>query len=519
MKRTIPVVASVCCAVVSSAAPIDVGTKLQVMWDNRIVDTNATTAAHVLHHPVYAGVAMEWDRPWEGGGSENPTVIVDADAEGKPLYRLYYLGWDIYRDAFLGANRDVGNRLQNCYAESRDAIHWTRKELGLWEFDGSKKNNIVIGKGMKGWCSNCFFFKDTNPKCPPSERYKAITSRESARCTVNVLVSPDGIHFSYGWPIIQLNERSIMADAHLCAFYHEATGKYHVYIRGHRKVPPEDQKGKPFTDREIRQVLHAEFADLHKMEVPRVVAFTCADGGEPEDYPLYYSNAFTYYRDPSLIVAFPTRYNQRGWWNPTYDYMPDVEYRKARFKRENRFGLAVTDAIFACSRDGQNFFRFDEAFLRPGPERHRGWTYGSCYPGACAIPTPAADGSGEELSIYVPHGHWFQQGVTLERWTIRVDGFASRQAPYRGARVVTRDFVFSGKEMLVNFSTSARGRIAAYLYLAGRKTESLSSTWMFGDRVDTPVTFPADKLAPFAGKPVRLEFAMIDADLYSFRFR
>jgi hypothetical protein len=42
---------------------------------------------------------------------------------------------------------------------------------------------------------------------------------------------------------------------------------------------------------------------------------------------------------------------------------------------------------------------------------------------------------------------------------------------------------------------------------------------MFGDRVDSPVTFPKGKLAAFAGKPVRLEFVMSDADLYSFRFK
>ena len=30
-----------------------------------------------------------------------------------------------------------------CYAESKDGIHWTKPDLGLFEFDGSKKNNIV----------------------------------------------------------------------------------------------------------------------------------------------------------------------------------------------------------------------------------------------------------------------------------------------------------------------------------------------------------------------------------------
>ena len=32
---------------------------------------------------------------------------------------------------------------QMCYATSKDGIHWERPNLGLFEFDGSKNNNIV----------------------------------------------------------------------------------------------------------------------------------------------------------------------------------------------------------------------------------------------------------------------------------------------------------------------------------------------------------------------------------------
>ena len=182
-------------------------------------------------------------------------------------------------------------------------------------------------------------------------------------------------------------------------------------------------------------------------------------------------------------------------------------------------GLAVTDGLFMLSRDGQKFVRYDEAFMRPGPQRPSSWVYGDCYPGAFVIPTPAADGSGDELSIYKPLGHMMGKPAKLERFTIRIDGFVSRHATFNEQKVVTKPFIFSGNEMIMNFSTSARGRIAVYLYLDGAKNPSLASCWMFGDRVDSPVTFPKGKLAAFAGKPVRLEFVMSDADLYSFRFR
>jgi len=273
-----------------------------------------------------------------------------------------------------------------------------------------------------------------------------------------------------------------------------------------------------FVDGEIRQVRHAAFKDLHRIEETRVIECVTPDGEASEEYPLYTSCSFPYYRNPDIIVGFPTRYNQRGNWNANYDLLPDVDHRKMRFRKENRLGLVVTDALFMVSRDGQNFVRYDEAFIRPGPQRPCSWVYGSCYPGAFVIPTPAADGSGDELSIYKPLGHMTGKSAKLERFTIRLDGFVSRHATYREQKVVTKDFVFSGDELLLNFSTSARGRIAAYLYPAGEDRLLLSSTWMFGDRVDSPATFPKGKLSAFAGKPVRLEFVMSDADLYSFRF-
>lgn len=501
----------------AAATPVDVGSRLQVMWDDYVVDAERTTATRLLHHPVYAGTAMTWDKPWEGDGSEFPCLVVDTGKDGKPLYRLYYLGWDMKRDVFDPPKMVEPKRLQTCYAESRDGISWARPELGFVEFDGSKKNNILIGREMLTWGSNFFVFKDGNPACPPDERYKAVSS--SKRCGhLSVMTSADGIHFKPGWKIVKLAPRAIMDDTHLASFWHPKTGSYHVYLRGNHKLEPEE-RGKMFTDVEVRQVRHAAFKDLHRIEETHVIDCVTPDGAASEEYPMYTSAAFPYYRNPDIIVGFPTRYNQRGSWDANYDLLPDVEYRKVRCKKESRLGLAVTDGLFAVSRDGQKFVRYDEAFMRPGPQRPGSWVYGSCYPGAFVIPTPAADGSGDELSMYVPHGHMTGKPAKLERFTIRIDGFVSRHATFKEQKVVTKSFVFSGNEMIMNFSTSARGRIAAYLYLDGAKKPSLASCWMFGDRVDSPVTFPKGKLAAFAGKPVRLEFVMSDADLYSFRFR
>ena len=67
---------------------IEVGDRLQVMWDDHVVDNKLSTAAKRLHHPVYAGKVMTWDKPWEGDGSEFPNVVIDTDRDGNPLTYL-----------------------------------------------------------------------------------------------------------------------------------------------------------------------------------------------------------------------------------------------------------------------------------------------------------------------------------------------------------------------------------------------------------------------------------------------
>ena len=67
--------------------------------------------------------------------------------------------------------KKAAHREVTCYAESRDGIHWTKPELGLFEFNGSKQNNIVWdGPGTHNFTP----FLDTNPACPPDAKYKAL---------------------------------------------------------------------------------------------------------------------------------------------------------------------------------------------------------------------------------------------------------------------------------------------------------------------------------------------------------
>ena len=69
--------------------------------------------------------------------------------------------------------------------------------------------------------------------------------------------------------------------------------------------------------------------------------------------------------------------------------------------------------------------------------------------------------------------------------------------------------------MSVNVATSAIGYVR--IRMVG-DSATLESSELFGDSVDRRVVFTGGEVAALAGTPVRMEIAMSDADLYSFRF-
>ncbi len=59
-------------------------------------------------------------------------------------FRMWYLGMSQTR---LASGQAPGYWRPMCYAESDDGVQWTKPELGLVEFNGSKKNNICLIEG------------------------------------------------------------------------------------------------------------------------------------------------------------------------------------------------------------------------------------------------------------------------------------------------------------------------------------------------------------------------------------
>ncbi|GIS61898.1 MAG: hypothetical protein CM1200mP2_41230 [Planctomycetaceae bacterium] len=140
------------------------------------------------------------------------------------LYRMYYRGSDVIytKDGFSTPRPEVA-----CYAESPDGIHWTRPDLGLFEFNGSKKNNIIwMGYGAHNFAP----FLDENPDCPADERIKALAG--SSRRGLWAFASADGKKFR------KLRDKAVIDngffDSLNLAFWDSVSGLYREFHRDFR---------------------------------------------------------------------------------------------------------------------------------------------------------------------------------------------------------------------------------------------------------------------------------------------
>jgi len=186
---------------------------------------------------------------------------------------------------------------------------------------------------------------------------------------------------------------------------------------------------------------------------------------------------------------------------------------------------SLTEGLFMTSRDGRSFHRWPEAFLRPGPIAEK-WHNRSNYIWWGLVETASAlPGAGTELSLYTNERYYYQgRGVKIRRYTCRIDGFVSLHASLGGGQVLTKPLVFKGDRLLVNVATSAAGGLRVQIEDAeGRALDGFAFSdcaEIYGDSIERIVKWQGGAdVGRLAGKPVRLRFALRDADLYALGFK
>jgi hypothetical protein len=482
-----------CCP--ANSEPIDVGSRLELFVDNHLIDSLQGDARVTLNRPCPREVAITHDQPWEGNNCGYTTVFQDGD-----LYRMYYRTgqFDLTGDKLNQSHRQL-----ICYAESKDGVHWTKPELGLFEFEGSKKNNIIWdGVGRHNFAP----MKDTNPDCPPEALYKALGGLKGSPEGDGLFAfkSPDGIH----WSLLQ--KEPVVTEGYFdsqnLAFWDSERGEYREYHRSFKQG---------------RDIMTSTSGDFIHWTKPTFLKYT--DGRKTE---LYTNQITPYFRAPHILLGFPTRYiTGLGHLTPL----------NARLSRvSHRYGDDYTDGGFMAGRDRLEFRMWGEAFIRPGPVRQGRWLYGGNYqnwglvvtqafepPAGVAPLLPEADN--QEISVYAYEGGWVGPANRMRRYTLRIDGFVSVQAPASGGELITKPLKFTGQQLVLNFATSAAGHIQVELQTPEGKPlpgHSLAdSESIYGDTTTHTVKWKdSSDLTALAGRPVRLRFVLHDADLYSLKF-
>ena len=481
-----------------------IGTRVEPFVDDWLM-ARMDNLRLVLHRPRPAEVVMDFNRPWEGEYSAYVTVFQDGDK-----FRMYY----------RGVGLDESGQV-TCLAESSDGIRWRRPTLGIHTWKGSKENNIIwTERGSHNFAP----FKDSNPAVLPEHRYKAL-----AGGPLLALVSADGIHWK------KLQEEPVISDgafdSHNLGFWDPLRSQYVAFYRDF--VRPEGMTYKWVGVRGIKTATSTDFLN-----------WTEGKWLDYQDAPLehFYTNAITpYFRAPHLYVGFPKRFLPmrvvreseeplfHQFWKDLHKpgNEEDLERNKRRAKQrgqslEEYYRIAlfggVSDAVLITSRDGITFQRsFREAFVRAGLDQGN-WGHRNNMTAWGILQTGP-----EEMSLYLGE-HYELPTCRLRRHVMRLDGFASIHADYGGGSFLTRSFTFAGRELALNYSTSAAGSIRVEVQdelsrpVGGRTLEDCPE--IYGDRIEQVVRWKdGSDLGKWTGKTVRLKVQMKDADLYSIRFR
>ena len=441
-------------------------------------------------------VVIAVDRPWERHQIAHVTVRQDA---GK--YRMWY-----------GACSGSGPSEQFlCYAESGDGFRWNKPELGLFDFQGSKENNIcLVGPhAMRG-----SVFIDENPA--GGDRYKKLGhsprwydeagneisskeglakwkelgekgyNRDEVRARVRLvgthraMTSADGIH----WTVLKEPVFEGFCDTQTVAYYDVQKNRYIGYFRtvidGRRAV------GMSETD------------DFSRWPVPKpIFAPDALDG--PSDS--LYTNAYARYPGADLHLMFPAVFHQVG------DY---------------------SDVQLAVSSDGRNWSRPSrEPVITCGDEENGEGGWVAVGPalfvlsdGRFAIPC-----TGRAIRHHEGYyGHRTDAHVKLAMWPEhRLGGI---RADDRGAFTL-ESRVISGGELVANYQTDRGGWIRAALYeniphppepvdpLPGYSFDECER--ISGDQFRQSLKWNGrSDLSPLAGKKLNVRFELNRATLYAF---
>ena len=448
------------------------------LFDHRILEhvenafLSLGTVTKDPHNPLFVA-----DRPWEAWlDNLYGTILYD---EEERLFRLWYSPF-LYHKFVPGGNLNEEGRNESglCYAFSEDGIKWTKPELGLVDFEGSRKNNLVMRK-----VHGVGVFRDTHEE-DPARRYKMFFKSHGAnrkspdyRLPAGAAHSPDGIHWTEDGQVDLPRWFGMWGDTHNNGLWDEKLQRYVLYTRTWTDIPGE----------RTRVVARMESRDFRSWSRPvDILRELPEERGHREVY------AVPSFQRDGLTMGFIMMFNtDEGNW--------------------------TVDCELGWSPDTWNWYRIcpGQSIIPRGPA-------GSCDFGTIyAVQGPIF--RDEEILIYyggfeTPHKGYRKGSLCLarlgpDRWA----GYEPRDDHTPGL-ITTNPIRWTGKRLQVSADCREGGFLKAAIVGSGdrcfRKCKPMS-----GEVTRRSIEWNDDEnLSPAEGDTVQLQFQLSRAKLYAFGF-
>ena len=481
--------------------PLLIGSRRELFIDNYLIGEFKGSAVRHLFQMTPAttkasDVAMTCDEDWEGPWCRYAKFIQD-----KGVVRAWYMGHHTY-DYRNKDGKKVPGRL--CYAFSQDGITFKKPNLGRYDWEGNKSNNVLFDDqtfkaANNNWITMHNFspFIDTNPEVPDDERYKAVSGYGEGlggNTGLYTFKSSDGIDWKIAskGPIVSNKHR---LDSTNQGFWDAEKKRYTVYFRHLRNS--EGEEGYPVKNwrRDIRVVFSKDFINWTE---PEWLVYHRDDGRPGMDLTHLYTNEIKpYKRAPHIYLGFPSRYEE---------FAP----------------------MLIASRDGVHFYRWMKhpIISRMAPadrDKNRSnhiWQEMIEFPGE---PNKYSMYCSENLAIKGFH----EDGSfpRFRRYTIRKDGFVSVRAEEGGGEIITKALKVKGKRLTLNYNATLNdgGLVRVEILDSNRRPipeyALKNCDVLTGDVIDQTITWKGKENVELENdQPIHLRFVLKNADLFSFKF-
>jgi len=188
--------------------PRRVGSVHQLFIDDDLI-AQIDGLQRVVNQPTkhHENPVLTYEHPWEGNCVITWGSVIYDDEE--KLFKIWY---EVYKKF-----PKHGDGTLLCYATSEDGIKWDKPELGVYDYFGSKANNIVFWLKGKGIDAPTVL---PVPAPTPELKYRLYFHQERGIYTAT---SADGVHWD-------LNERVLIEAGDRCSAHYDPDRKKFVVI-------------------------------------------------------------------------------------------------------------------------------------------------------------------------------------------------------------------------------------------------------------------------------------------------